>query len=1181
MSSSTSPYARPPEFPPYSRQPEDHPSEPSRQLGGRPSPLHKMAASNMDSDPLMQNYAHILELKQRRKVEEQQLRLKLDNQKMELDAWYRNDREKYLALEGHPELLNGVERLLKQVTEFKSKDLDRQYDEELALLRKRFEDLEASKWQSVLNIDVPPPSTTGPPSMPAPERSQPAILPSSTAPPNNSQGPLMAPTVSGYARGYGGSSESVRHGPLTIAPHYPPAIRSSLEPPPQTNGSREASAPSMHAHPAPVSSSMRNMYHPMPQMPPPQPQLTSNGRRILPGAPTTNGWSRNPGYAPGVYSTPPGRIPPLHSTYPKSDGPVNPSAHERQVLPPILPPQLHRPGQVEEMAQPKRKATLTDSAPPDVKRAKQDHLSSNGAADPDRTTPTANDDVRPQRTVHFNEVWGGGNPEYKHVIIQFPDGGDYYILRCDEHGVNFGEHPLRGAAKHLASAQHGRMSKEHTQAIRTLGWVVEGCDFKLMEMNNRMVLEAFKNGYKPFNANQLNKTERAKKGFPLLDKHGVPISSPLSTPGARQRKPNSGIPNPTLSGLYTGYCTADQKQHPVVVLPWDEENLNSAGLLELTLESAGLFSGPLPKCYVYEHDDKGQVRSVKGWAEGYEDGGPLMKKREFPVLLIDSDDRQSWTLGWIEAKHLAPFDFSDSSEIPHSLLAREYYAKTIRRYPSYEDLRQEMTARGQPIGPPQTPLPKKAADSSFQSVSASFRSSTSTLPTAQPAALQSLQQDDVEMADAGADNNDDSDSDQESIAKSMSNSTNDIDMATADSRRTSVSNHEVSEADKQPPHPSAQAIAAQALSNLQTPTRSTGFTAINSRSAASSVEPPSRQGSVPRAHTERRRVEKIHARSKNLLATPQPATSEQAPVAVVRKPSPASLQHILGQDGASDYLEAHAQPDNALGTPMVSPQPMSSIIVNTGLPNGQKPDRAESAPVQQTASTADRDQERAQSESLTPASLMTPATPAFVHELPSVDPIPSQQQEYPTPLPSATESVPAATVALPSVREATSPSIGPLVTPSASESSAKTSFPLIKTEAVEEPETETFTIGAIYEGDEERFNSKATSGRLLSIEDNHSSGVLRAIAGSPEVVSSFRLDPMEIKTATRFMRGEGGSCEVRIEFLAGKALTLVFESGRVNHDQHLESGKIQARRFCRRLLAWNKVVECPIIPNAS
>ncbi|KAK4199289.1 hypothetical protein QBC40DRAFT_307633 [Triangularia verruculosa] len=1180
MSATSSPYLRSAEFSSYPRQPEGRQPEPLRQHEGRPSPLPKMTAPgpSMDADSLIQGYAHILELKQRRKADEQRVRLRLDTKKMELDARYRNDREKFLALEGHPELLTVVEKLLKQVTEHQSKDLDREYDEEIAALRKQYEDLEASKWQSTLNIDVPAPSTKTAPSRPTPERPQPAVLPSSAAPPNNGQGPLMAPSVSGYSRGFGGPSEPIRHGPLTVGHHYPPPMRSSLEPPHQANGSRETSVPSMHAHPAPIPSPMRaNVYHhPMPQMPPPQPQLTSNGRRILPGAPTTSSWPRNTAYPPGAYSTPPGRIPPLHSSYSKVETSINPSAHERQLLPPILPPQQHRPSQAEEV-QPKRKATLTDSAPSDVKRAKQDHHT-NGA-DVERLTPASNDDVRPQRTVPFSEVWGHGNPEYKHIIIQFPDGGEFYILRCEEHGVNFGEHPLRGAAKHLASAQHGRMSKEHTQAIRTLGWVVEGCDQKLMDMNNKMVLEAMKNGYKPFNANQLNKTERAKKGFPQLDKNGVPITSPLSTPVSRQRKQNTGIPNPTPAGLYTGHCVADQKQHPFIILPWTEEKLTSAGLLDSSLEDVGLFVDVVPKCYEYERDERNQVKRIKGWAEGYEDGGPLVKKREFPVLHIDSDDRSDWRCGWIEAKHLVPFDFNESSEIPYSSTAREYYARVIRRYPSYEDLRRDMAIRGQPIGPQQTPLPKKTADVSFQSASASFRSSTSALPTAQPLPVQPSKQDDVEMADVGADNNNDSDSDQESIAKSMSNSTNDVDMAAADSRRTSFSSpDDVAETEKQPLHPSAQAIAAQALSNLQTPTRSTGFTAINSRSAASSVEPPSRQGSVPR--NERRRVEKIHARSKNLLSTPRSAASEQSPATAVRKPSPARLSHILGPDNSSDHLEAPTQPDNAHATPMVSPQPLSSIVVNTGLPNGQKLDRAESAPVQQTEPTTEPSQERAQSESLTPASLTTPATPAFVHQLPTVEPVPSQPQEYPTPLPSATDSVTAPTVVIPTGTEP-SPSVGPLVTPSASdansESPVKMSF--IKTEAGEEPET--FTVARIHVDGEEKFDSNKVLDELLVIEDDHVSGVLRAVGGSPDDVASFQLDPKEIKTATRFMRGEGGSCEVKIEFIAGKTMTVVFESGRVNVDQHLESGKIQARRFCRRLLAWNKAVDCPTVTSSA
>lgn len=41
-----------------------------------------------------------------------------------------------------------------------------------------------------------------------------------------------------------------------------------------------------------------------------------------------------------------------------------------------------------------------------------------------------------------------------------------------------------------------------------------------------------------------------------------------------------------------------------------------------------------------------------------------------------------------------------------------------------------------------------------------------------------------------------------------------------------------------------------------------------------------------------------------------------------------------------------------------------------------------------------------------------------------------------------------------------------------------------------------------------------------------------------------------------FMCGEGGSCEVMIEFIGNKMLILVFELGRVNIEECFEFGKI-------------------------
>lgn len=245
----------------------------------------------------------------------------------------------------------------------------------------------------------------------------------------------------------------------------------------------------------------------------------------------------------------------------------------------------------------------------------------------------------PNRTVSFEEVYGApGKPvQHKHIIVQFPLAtGEFYILRCDEHGVHFGEHPLRGAAKHLASAQHGFMSKAHATAIETLGHRVLGCTKELADMNNHDVLRAFKNGYKAFNANNLSQTKRAELGYPPLD----PLNSQKV---AMHRKQTGRITDPVPCRFYVG--GGGELKCPVLILPWADTS--PAGLIG-TLADTGLLSEPvegenpmgvptLPKCYVY-HKVDGRITGIRGWAKGYEKGGPLEAKREFPVLCAESTD---------------------------------------------------------------------------------------------------------------------------------------------------------------------------------------------------------------------------------------------------------------------------------------------------------------------------------------------------------------------------------------------------------------------------------------------------------------------------------------------------------------------------------------------------------------
>jgi hypothetical protein len=274
-----------------------------------------------------------------------------------------------------------------------------------------------------------------------------------------------------------------------------------------------------------------------------------------------------------------------------------------------------------------------------VKRSKLENTTrADGPADKPSTPPVGQEEPF-ERTVSFEEVYGtpGKPAQFKHVIVQFPPAsGDFYILRCDTHGVHFGEHPLRGAAKHLASAQHGFMSKAHATAIETLGHRVVGCTTELANLNNDSVVKFFKDGsYKAFNANNLSQTKRAELGFPPLD-------SPSSQKTAPPRKLASGITDPVTSRFYV---ISGDLRYPVLILPWgDTSSVGLAG----TLADTGIFceftddGKPTgipkpPKCYVYDEDASG-IRGIRGWAKGYETGGPLEKKREFPVLCVENED---------------------------------------------------------------------------------------------------------------------------------------------------------------------------------------------------------------------------------------------------------------------------------------------------------------------------------------------------------------------------------------------------------------------------------------------------------------------------------------------------------------------------------------------------------------
>jgi len=250
---------------------------------------------------------------------------------------------------------------------------------------------------------------------------------------------------------------------------------------------------------------------------------------------------------------------------------------------------------------------------------------------------------RSQRTISFNEVYQGGKPLYKHIIVEYPaQSGEYYILRCDQHGVHFNLNPLAGAAKHLHSAQHGHMSKERAQAVDLLGYRVIDCTNELLEKNNDMVKKAFtEEGYKPFNLNQLSKSTRASLGYPPEPPSGpkpstqrsdsqAPSTSNVNPPppaNIQSKRSFPGITHPVQGQLYLSYWAVERRDYVVLILPWGE--LEPAGLSG-TLAATGLLSST-PRCYRLDP----VTGEISGWANGYQDGGPNVHKREFPVFYFD------------------------------------------------------------------------------------------------------------------------------------------------------------------------------------------------------------------------------------------------------------------------------------------------------------------------------------------------------------------------------------------------------------------------------------------------------------------------------------------------------------------------------------------------------------------
>ncbi|TLS21301.1 uncharacterized protein PpBr36_10188 [Pyricularia pennisetigena] len=278
--------------------------------------------------------------------------------------------------------------------------------------------------------------------------------------------------------------------------------------------------------------------------------------------------------------------------------------------------------------------------------------------------------VQTSRTITMEEIRSDksyGKQRY-HYIIQ--EDGNFWIAKCTEHGVHFGKNVKQGAAKHLNGKAHG-LSRKRDQILHMLGYRITDCTEKLAKENNEKFEAKLKNGYKP-----LNLTQRGKQNH-------VDFEDMVSSPKMAHQlpEPKKGLQPSSVSGtrpvagdLWVGYFEREQVHYGVRILPL-VANSSDPGLLPVGRTK--LFTdATLPSCYISSGPD--DIR----WAPGYEDGGPRVKERQYPVLVFDGDE----TYDWISLANLTPFDLErKDKKVSRWRRARDEYAR-LRGYKDYSHM---------------------------------------------------------------------------------------------------------------------------------------------------------------------------------------------------------------------------------------------------------------------------------------------------------------------------------------------------------------------------------------------------------------------------------------------------------------------------------------------------------------
>ncbi|KAK7428982.1 hypothetical protein QQZ08_004494 [Neonectria magnoliae] len=205
-----------------------------------------------------------------------------------------------------------------------------------------------------------------------------------------------------------------------------------------------------------------------------------------------------------------------------------------------------------------------------------------------------------------------------------PDEGSWYILRCEEHDFNFKDNPLAGAAAHVRGKKHGKKSSDYNTVLELLGIEVLGCDKSLAEKNNIAARDAFTNGQRQPAAETVTESIWASEEVPPANAQDMDASG------------SAGREKEEMNAL----CHVDKAI-----------NGNMTRLKQSSIRKGKTFS----------------------WKEGYEDDGPRVSMREFPVMFFDGSPFPSRSsVAWVSARDLKLYDASAQSLIEHSHQVLDY-----------------------------------------------------------------------------------------------------------------------------------------------------------------------------------------------------------------------------------------------------------------------------------------------------------------------------------------------------------------------------------------------------------------------------------------------------------------------------------------------------------------------------